>query len=143
MIDNPYAQFNFLLEIDGLGEVAGFSEVAGLSNESDVIEYREGADPVRVRKLPGVTKYGNITLKRGYTKNLALWEWRKSTLDGKTERKLGAIILLDEERRPALRWEFFNAWISKYEGPALNATANEAAIESIEIVVEYWMLVKP
>ncbi|HMR48200.1 MAG TPA: phage tail protein [Arachnia sp.] len=142
MFDNPYAQFNFQLTLDSK-QVAGFSEVAGLSNESDVIEYREGCDPVYVRKLPGVTKYGNITLKHGYTSNMELWNWRKSTLDGKTERKEGAVILLNEEGKEALRWEFFGAWINKYEGPALNATANEVAIESVELVVEYWRLVKP
>ena len=139
MADNPYAQFNFLLEIERV-TAAGFTEVSGINTESDVIEYREGSDPNHVRKLPALVKYGNITLKRGYTQNRELWTWRKSTLDGTTQRKSGAIILLNEAREPALRWEFFNAWINKYEGPALNATANEAAIETIEFVVEYWHL---
>ena len=58
-----------------------------------------------------------------------------------TERKQGAIILLDEARAPQLRWEFSEGWISKYEGPALKSTANEAAIESIEITVEDVVLV--
>ena len=139
MPDNPYAQFNFILEIEGL-TAAGFTEVAGLNTESDVIEYREGSDPNHVRKLPALVKFGNITLKRGYTQSRELWDWRKTTLDGLTQRKSGAIILRDEAGGAALRWEFFNAWINKYEGPALNATANEAAIESIEFVVEHWNL---
>ncbi|MEV8467471.1 phage tail protein [Fluviibacterium sp. DFM31] len=133
--NDPYAQYNFLLEIDGLS-VAGFTEVGGLSFEQDIIEYREGADTATVRKIPGLRKYGNITLKRGYTQNRELWEWRKTTIDGVTERKAGAIILLDEARQPQLRWEFSEGWLSKYEGPALNATANEAAMEAIEIAVE-------
>lgn len=133
--NDPYAQYNFLLEIDGLS-VAGFTEVGGLSFEQDIIEYREGADTATVRKIPGLRKYGNITLKRGYTQNRELWEWRKTTIDGVTERKAGAIVLLDEARQPQLRWEFSEGWVSKYEGPALNATANEAAMESIEIAVE-------
>jgi phage tail-like protein len=135
MRNDPYAQFNFLLEIEGT-TAAGFTEVSGITAESDIIEYREGSDPARMRKLPALYKFGNITLKRGYTQNRELWEWRKTTLDGVTERKQGAIILLDEAREPRLRWEFAEGWISKYEGPALNATANEAAIESIEIAVE-------
>ncbi|TVR60015.1 MAG: phage tail protein [Gemmatimonadales bacterium] len=135
MVDNPYAQFNFLVEIDGLS-VAGFSEVSGLTTEQDIIEYREGSDTQTVRKIPGLRKYGNITLKRGFTQNRELWEWRKSTIDGVTERKSGAIILLDEARNEALRWQFAEGWISKWEGPALNATANEAAIESMEVAVE-------
>lgn len=139
MRNDPYAQFNFLVEIEGL-TLAGFTEVSGIATESDIIEYREGSDPARVRKLPAIMKYTNISLKKGYTLNRELWEWRKTTLDGLTERKNGAVVLLDEAREPRLRWEFFEAWISKYEGPALNATANEAAIEAIELAVEYVQL---
>lgn len=133
--NDPYAQYNFILEIEGT-TVAGFAEVGGLSMEQDIIEYREGSDTATVRKLPGLRKYGNISLKRGYTQNRELWDWRKSTIDGLTERKSGAIILRDEAGEPALRWEFREGWISKYEGPALKATANEAAMESVEIAVE-------
>ena len=132
---DPYAQYNFVLEIEGTN-VAGFAEVGGLTMEQDIIEYREGADTATVRKLPGLRKFGNISLKRGYTQNRELWEWRKSTIDGITQRKSGAVILRDEAGEPALRWEFREGWISKYEGPALKATANEAAMESIEIAVE-------
>jgi phage tail-like protein len=133
--NDPYAQYNFVLEIEGT-TVAGFAEVGGLSMEQGIIEYREGSDTATVRKLPGLRKYGNITLKRGYTQNHELWEWRKTTIDGVTQRKQGAVILRDEAGQPALRWEFREGWISKYEGPALKATANEAAMESIEIAVE-------
>lgn len=132
---DPFAQYNFLVEIDGVS-VAGFTEVSGLTTEQDVIEYREGADTATVRKLPGLRKYSNITLKRGYTKNKELWDWRKTTIDGRTQRKSGSIILLDEARSEALRWNFSEGWIAKWEGPTLNATANEAAIESLEIAIE-------
>jgi phage tail-like protein len=133
--NDPYAQYSFILEIEGT-TVAGFAEVGGLSMEQDIIEYREGSDTASVRKLPGLRKYGNISLKRGYTQNRELWNWRKTTIDGVTERKAGAVILRNEAGDPALRWEFREGWVSKYEGPALKATANEAAMESIEIAVE-------
>ena len=133
--NDPYAQYNFILEIEGT-TAAGFAEVGGLSMEQDIIEYREGSDTATARKLPGLRKYGNISLKRGYTQNRDLWNWRKTTIDGLTERKSGAVILRDEAGEPALRWEFREGWVSKYEGPALKATANEAAMESIEIAVE-------
>jgi phage tail-like protein len=133
--NDPYAQFNFLVELDGL-TVAGFTEVGGLATESDVIEYRNGSDEATVRKLPGLRKYSNITLKRGYTRDLALWDWRGTTEDGRTQRRNGVIILLDEARQPVLRWIFREGWISKYEGAALNSTTNEAAIESLEIAHE-------
>ena len=103
--NDPYSQYNFVLEIAGL-TVAGFAEVGGLSMEQDIIEYREGSDTATVRKLPGLRKYGNITLKRGYTQNRELWEWRKSTIDGATVRRNGAVVLRNEAGQAALRWEF-------------------------------------
>ncbi len=136
-MENPLLQYNFLLEIGSPPDpAAGFTEVSGINTETDIVEYREGADTATVRKLAGLRKYGNITLKRGYTTNTLLWDWRQTVLDGATERKSGAVVLLNEGREATLRWEFSEAWVSKYEGPALNATANEAAIESIEIAVE-------
>lgn len=132
---DPYAQYNFLVEIDGVTS-AGFTEVGGLSTEQDVIEYREGGDTATKRKLPGLRKYANVTLKRGFTANQELWLWRKTTIDGATSRRSGAIVLLDEGRNEALRWNFVEGWICKWEGPGLNAGTNEAAIESLEICHE-------
>jgi phage tail-like protein len=132
---DPYAQFNFLVEIDGVAR-AGFTEVGGLSTEQDIIEYREGSNAPTVSKLPGLSKFMNISLKRGFTQDFDLWNWRKTTLDGATERRAGTIVLLDEGRNPVLRWNFREGWICKWEGPALNATTNEAAIESLEICHE-------
>jgi phage tail-like protein len=139
--NDPYSAFNFVLDIDGLGESAGFSECGGLTSETDIIEYRNGNEDHTARKLPGLKKFTNITLKRGYTKNDELWKWRKTVLDGKTERKGGTIKLYDEAHNPALSWEFQNGWPSKWEGPALNAKNNEVAIESLEIAVEGLKLV--
>ena len=133
--NDPYSAFNFVLELDGV-DAAGFSECGGLSTESDVVEYRNGDEDITVRKLPGLKKFTNITLKRGFTQSKDLWEWRKTVIDGKTERKGGAIVLLDEAREEALRWTFREGWLSKWEGPSLNAKNNEVAIESLEIAVE-------
>ena len=132
---DPYAQYNFLIEIDGVTR-AGFTECGGLSAEQDIIEYREGGETATVRKLPGLRKYANITLKRGFTQDKELWEWRKTTIDGLTERRAGSIILLDESRQEVLRWNFVEGWVSKWEGPSFNSTTNEAAMESLEICHE-------
>ena len=105
----PYTQFNFLLEIDGI-VAAGFTEVSGVTMESDIIEYREGSDVTHVRKLPGLSKYGNITLKRGFTDSTELADWRKTVTDGVTQRKDGAIILMNEAGEPALRYRRSSAW---------------------------------
>jgi len=133
--DDPYKAFNFLVEIDGM-TVAAFCEVSGLVSETDVIEYRAGSDTTTVRKLPGLTKYANIVLKRGVTQDSQLRDWRKAIEQGTVQRRNGAIILLDDERSPVVRWQFRDGWITKYEGPALNAKANDVAIETIEIAHE-------
>ncbi len=133
--NDPYSAFNFLVEIDGV-TVAGFSECGGLTSETDPIEYRNGNEDITVRKLPGLKKFTNINLKRGYTDSKELWEWRKKVMDGKTERQSGSIVLLNEAREPAIRWNFREAWPSKWAGPTLNAKNNETAIEELEFVVE-------
>lgn len=133
--NDPYSAFNFLVEIDGV-TVAGFSELTGLNTETDVIEYRTGDLDITVKKLPGLKKFGNITLKRGFTDSRELWEWRKRVLDGRTERQSGSIVLLNEAREPAVRWNFREAWPRKWEGPAFNAKTNEVAVETLEIVCE-------
>lgn len=133
---DPYGQFNFLVEVDGVIQ-AGFSEVSGLSTDTNIIEYREGNEQQgTTRKLPGLMKYANIVMKRGYTANRALWDWRKNVIEGKTKRTSGSIILLDESRKPALRWNFREGWPSKWEGPPLNGKTSEVAIETMEIAHE-------
>lgn len=134
--NDPYASFNFLVEIEGVTK-AGFSECSVTANETTIIEYRTGAEEFHPRKLPGQTKYPNITLKRGFTNGKELWEWRKKVLQGKVDRQAGSIILLDESRKEALRWDFQYGWPSKWEGPAMNAKNNDVAIESMEIAVEF------
>jgi phage tail-like protein len=133
---DPYGQFNFTIEIDGVTR-AGFSEVSGLTTDTNVLEYREGNEKQgTVRKLPGLIKYNNIVLKRGWTQDKALWEWRKKVIDGTTQRNSGTITLLNEARQPALRWNFREGWPAKWEGPALNGKTSEAAIETLEIAHE-------
>ena len=132
--NDPYKAFNFLVEIDGVARAA-FSEVTGLESETAVIEYRAGGEHV-VRKLPGLTKFGNIVLRRGVTQDAELWDWRKSVVDGNLDRRNGSIALLDDQRNEVVRWNFRDGWICRWEGPAFNAKANEVAIETIEIAHE-------
>lgn len=131
---DPYAAFNFIVDVDGIKAV--FSECSGLSTDTDPIEYRTGESDNTVTKIPGLKKFANISLKRGMTQDLALWEWRKTVLDGLTERKSGSITLLNEAREEVLRWNFKEGWPTKWEGPSMNATGNEIAIETLEIAHE-------
>ena len=133
--DDPYKAFNFVVEIDGIARAA-FSEVGGLESETAVIEYRVGGEPSTVRKLPGLTRYSNIVLRRGVTKDAELWNWRQTVVQGNVDRRNGSIILLDDDGTEVVRWNFFHGWIAKWEGPTLNAKGNEVAIETVEIAHE-------
>ncbi|MEP6832337.1 MAG: phage tail protein [Gemmatimonas sp.] len=133
---DPFRAFNFRVEIDGL-TVGSFSECAGLTADGDSVDYREGTDvPLHVRKLPGLRKFTAITLKRGYTNNTELWQWHENIANGISDRRDGTIVLMDEQRRDVMRWNFESGWINKIEGPTFKAAGNEVAIESVEIVHE-------
>jgi phage tail-like protein len=134
---NPYKNYRFLVEIDGLVQ-AGFKEVTIPDSSQDPIDYREGTDQPTLRKIPGLIKYGNVSLKVGVTDSMELYNWRKLVEDGKTDEysKNMAIILLNEQGEAKGRWEFSGAWPTKYDAPDLNATDNNIAIEAIDIVHE-------
>jgi len=132
---DPYRGFNFRVEIDGIQQ-AGFQEVSGLDSSTPSVDYREGTDPKHVRKLPALNTFSAISLKRGLTDSDELWKWRKTVIDGKTERKNGSIVLMDDTGAEKLRWNFSNAWPSKWTGPALNATSTAVAVETLELTHE-------
>jgi phage tail-like protein len=131
----PYRGFNFLVEMDGITQ-AGFQECTGLDSQTAIIEYREGADPNHSRKLTGLNSFSPITLKRGVTDSDELWKWRLTAVEGKVERKNGSIVLLDESGAEKIRWNFSNAWPTKWTGPAFNSIGNSIAVESLEITHE-------
>jgi phage tail-like protein len=133
--NDPYRSFRFRVEIDGL-TVAGFREASGLDTTTDVIEYREGSEPATIRKLPGLTKFSNITLKRGVTDDDQLVKWRQQVVDGTIVRKSGSIVVMDQDGSEKLRWNFQEGWPTKWTGPSFNATGNEVAIETLEIAHE-------
>jgi phage tail-like protein len=133
---DPYMNFRFLVEIDGIVQ-AGFSECTGLGSSVEVVEYREGGDMSSVRKLPGKSSYSDITLKWGVTDSRELYDWHLKALTGQLERKNGAIILLDVHRQEEkARWTFYGAWPSKWEGPKLDAKANEVAVDTLVVACE-------
>jgi len=133
---DPYLSSNFRVEIDNTS-VSSFCEAHGLEVSVEPVDYREGTDvPLSVRKLPGLVKYTNITLKRGFTQNQDLWNWMKNILNGVSDRRNGAIILQDDQHNDVLRWNFTNAWPCRYAGPSLHADSNEVAIETLEICCE-------
>jgi phage tail-like protein len=132
---DPYRNFSFLVEIDGVTQ-AGFSDCSGFGSSTDPIEYREGGENKTVRKLPGLTKHTNITLKWGLTDSKELYNWYRDVVNGKIQRKNGSIIVLDLEGDEKVRWNFFSGWPTKWDGPDFTAKGNDVAIETLEIVHE-------
>lgn len=138
--EDPILGSHFALDLSGV--VTGyFTEVSGLGSENEVVEQKvvneKGIEVVL--KIPGRLKWGDITLKRGITSSMDIWDWRKVVEDGKIRdaRKNGSIIMLDQELRTVAQWDFVNAWPSKVSGPAPKADGNEIAIEELTIVHEF------
>lgn len=132
---DPYKNFRFRVEIQGIQQAA-FRECSGLGSSIQVIEYRDGSDPVAVRKLAGRVSYPDIVLKWGVTASKDLYNWHLAAIQGQIQRVTGSVILLDDTGAEQVRWNFFEAWPSKWEGPTLNAMGNEVAIESLTITCE-------
>ena len=134
--DNPYPNFNFVVDIGGKEEIA-FSEVEIPAAAIEAIEYREGGDRTSAaRNLPGRVRYGNVLLKRGISGRLDLWQWFASVRDGQLLRRDVTITLLDEQRQPVQRWRLRDAWPTKYDPSDLNAKGNEILIETLQLAVE-------
>jgi phage tail-like protein len=136
---DPLRKFRFRLELDGLQQAA-FSEVTIGDLASDPIEYREGDEPTTVRKLSGLTKYANVTLKWGITDSMELAEWHQQIVGGATPleqiRKTVVIRVQDEAGADRAAFEITRAWPCKYDPSDLNATGNEVAIDSLELCNE-------
>jgi phage tail-like protein len=131
--DDPFRGFNFRVTI-GNEAILAFSEVSGLTADGDAVDYREGLDKNNnVRKLTGLRKYTNLVFKRGYVQNDELWKWYQNIANGKDDRRDGSVILMNEAHEEVISWNFVKAWINKIEGPSLNATGNQVAIESMEL----------
>ncbi len=133
--------------IEFQGQVAGaFRECTGLGSENEVVEYKASGPKGEfiIKKVPGRMKWNNITLKRGITDAMDMWQWRKLVEDGKIDdaRKNGSIVMFNQEASEIARWNFVNAWPSKITGPAANATNNEVGIEELEITHEGYERVK-
>lgn len=143
MADYPLPKFHF--QVDWGGTQIGFTEVSGLDVETEVIEYRHGASPeYHKTKQPGMTKFSNITLKRGtFKSDNEYYDWWKETklfeegnATGSIYRRDITIKLLDENHQPVVVWKVKRAWPTKVQSTDLKADGNEIAIESIELVHE-------
>ena len=136
----PILGFHFALELQG--KVTGyFTECSGIGSENEIVEHKvvtpDGHQ--KVMKIPGRLKWGDITLKRGVTSSMDIWNWRKLVEDGKVEeaRCNGTITMFDQALQPVARWNFEGAWPSKVSGPTPKSDGNEISVEELTIAHEY------
>jgi phage tail-like protein len=135
----PYGAFNFIVNFDG-GEIfGGFSDVSGIGTEVTIAEYRFGNDKENhVRKVAGVHKVSDVTLKRGILNSKTLFDWIGATrINGPAAQKSVTITLLDESQKPVQAWVLRGAIPMKYTGPTLAAKGGgDVAMEEVVLSAE-------
>ncbi len=136
---DPLVGFHYGIEVQGV--VNGyFTECSGIGSENDLIEHKVVDEKGResIQKIPGRLKWQDITLKRGITSNMDIWDWRDQIVEGKVDdaRKNGSIVMFDQAGDEVARWNFENAWPLKVSGPSMKADSNEFGIEELVITHE-------
>jgi len=138
---DPLIGFTFRLEVTGATAITGyFTECSGIGSENEIIEHKvvdEGGHEI-VQKIPGRLKYQDVTLKRGITADMQLWDWRALVAAGTmgSARANMSIIMMDRDYTDVARWDFVNAWPSKVTGPSVKSDDNSFGVEECTIVHE-------
>ena len=137
----------FMFALDAGGKVTGFfTEISGLGSETEVVEHKivdpSGRD--LVQKIPGRLKFTDVTLKRGVTKPVDMWDWRKKVEDGDIvgARTNASITMFDQSLTPVASWELINVWPSKISGPQMQSDSTAYGIEEMTLVFEDMKRVK-
>lgn len=154
--EDPLKVFRFAVEIENFARF-GFSECGGLSPDTDVTEYREGTDASTPRKSPGMTKFGDIELKRG--KILAagqgdadIADWYNQVFNA-SARRPGAsrvyrrtldIVVFDREAQEVVRYRVLQAWCKAWKplGDGLKGLGSDDIIEGMTIVNEGFRIIR-
>jgi phage tail-like protein len=138
---DPHVTHLFDIEIGNI--VKGrFQEFSGLSGQNEVVEIKEGGLNSRVHKFVMRSSAGDLTLKRGFVNDRALYDWfDRSSVNTHTERHNGAVVMRDDNNQEICRWNFFRAFPMKWEGPTFNAAQSAVAVETITLVCEEVQLV--
>ena len=138
--EDPLVGFKFGLEIEG--KLSGFfTAVSGIGSESEIVEHKvvnQETGETIIQKIPGRLTWTEVTLKRGVTSVMDVWDWRKAVVEGKINdaRTNCSIIAYSQDNTPVARWEFVNAWPSKVVGPEMDSGSQDYMIEEITIIHE-------
>lgn len=136
---DPLVGFHYAVEIQGV--VTGyFTECSGIGSEHEIIEHKIVDEKGResVQKIPGRLKWQDVTLKRGITDAMDIWDWREQVVQGKVDdaRRNGSIVMFNQALDEVARWNFENAWPLKVSGPSVKSDSNEFGIEELVITHE-------
>ena len=137
--EDPLVGFHFAVDIQDV--VTGyFTECSGLGSEHETIEHKVVTEKGQevVLKLPGRLKWDNITLKRGITSSMDIWDWRETVVQGQVDdaRRNGSIVMFNQSLEEVARWNFESAWPLKVSGPSMKADSNEFGIEELVLTHE-------
>ena len=140
--ERPYAQFNFLVDL-GTGNTdgphAGFQECSEIGMSVDVVEYRNGNEKENsVRKLTGLARYPDVTLKRGIIGSLDLYQWLNDIRNGNQNAMRTVVVqLMNEDHSTVVQeWKLMRARIIKHVSGPFNARASDVAMEEITLAYE-------
>jgi phage tail-like protein len=138
--EDPLVAFKFGLEIEG--KLSGyFTNVAGIGSETEVVEHKitnQDTGETIIQKLPGRLNWNDVSLTRGVTSSLDIWEWRQMVVEGKVDdaRTNCSIIAYNQANEAIARWEFVNAWPSRVVGPEMDSGSQTYMFEDVTIVHE-------
>lgn len=132
------ANSRYYVKVDG-AEMAVFSEVSGLQVETEVFDYAEGGNLDYIHRLPGQTKAGNVTLKRGVVKGNELYKWYQHIMLGVMDLRNVTITLTDTAHNPMVSWKLEAAFPCKWSGPQLTIGSEMVAVETLEIAHKGWI----
>jgi len=134
----PMPKFRFEVDLGPSITKVAFQEVSGMDVENQVIEYRDSNSPLfSTMKMPGIVKYGNVTMKRGvFVNDNTFWNWHQQISMNTVKRVPVIIRLLDEAGGVTMQWTLNNAWPTKITSTDLKSDGNEVAVDTIEIAHE-------
>lgn len=134
----PLPKFRFEVDLGTELKGVAFQEVSGMDVENQVIEYRKSNSPLfSTEKMPGIKKYGNVTMKRGvFVNDNTFWNWHNQVSMNTITRRTVLIKLLDEGGNVTMQWQLNNAWPTKITSTDLKSDGNEVAVDTIEIAHE-------
>lgn len=138
--ENAQLNFMFGLEVDGV-TIAFVTKVGGLGASRPVVENNVTSKQDKktvIQKIPGNLDVNDLTVSRGLTDDKAFTDWRAQVVDGAMDdaRKNGAVVAYDHEAKPVAKWEFTNAWPSKWEIGELQAGDTGVVAETLTLAIE-------